>query len=146
MVNAVLLRMVQRGVANEGEQRAARLIGTGAPAPAVGHCPQDPTDQDPTERGKSLIADQAATRLTVRRPTATAPLQVTVGDEDEPLAYWRAAWAELPPALVDQLTTGVLTRLAADRQVTTVHSADAASAPVARAVAAGIGARYGGQP
>ncbi|WJK42135.1 hypothetical protein O7608_07035 [Solwaraspora sp. WMMA2056] len=141
MVNAVLLRMVQRGVANEGEQRAARLIGAGAPAPAVGHRPADPTDQ-----GEPPIADQAATRLTVRRPDAAAPLQVTVGDEGEPLAYWRAAWAELPPALVDQLTTGVLTRLAADRRVSAVHAADAASAPVARAVAAGIGARYGGQP
>ncbi|MFY1635759.1 hypothetical protein ACN27F_21205 [Solwaraspora sp. WMMB335] len=60
--------------------------------------------------------------------------------------YWRAAWVDLPPALVDQLTTGVLTRLAAGHGVTAVRAGDSDGARFARAVAAGIGARYGEHP
>ena len=137
MAVAALLRLVQRAVANEAEQRAARRIGVAAPGPAAG--PGNEAAVHPR------AADQELS-LTLRRPDPTQPIQVTIGDQPAPVTHWRAAWADLPAALADQLTTGVLTRLAASRGVTAVHAGDPASAPIARAVAAGTGARYGEQP
>lgn len=131
---AALLRMVQRGVANDAEQREVRQFGIAAPAPVA-----DPAGEDAANPEKEF-------RLTLHRPDPGRPIQVTIGDQPAPATHWRADWAALPAALTDQLTTGVLTRLAASHGVTAVHAGDPASAPIARAVAAGIGARYGEQP
>lgn len=147
---AALLRMVQRAVANETEQRAVRRLGTAAPAPAASRDEASAASSDEASAASSdevpaARGDDPEIRLTLRRPGPTAPYEVTIGDQPTPSSYWRAAWADLPGALTDQLTTGVLTRLAATRGVTAVRAADPASVPVARAVAAGIGARYGEQ-
>jgi hypothetical protein len=130
---AALLRMVQRAVANETEQRAVRRVGIAAPAPAA------------TGAEAAVAPGGAEIQLTLRRPGPTGPFEVTIGDQSTPSNYWRSTWADLPDALTDQLTTGVLTRLAASQGVTAVQAGDPASVPVARAVAAGIGARYGEQ-
>ncbi|MFV2017763.1 hypothetical protein [Micromonospora sp. LOL_023] len=126
--------MVQRGAANDAEQREVRELGIAAPVPVT-----DPAGEDPAHPEKEL-------RLTLRRPDPTRPVQVTIGDQPASVTDGQAGWAALSAALADQLTTGLLTRLAASRGVTAVHADDPASAPIARAVAAGIGARYGGQP
>ncbi|MFV2106007.1 MULTISPECIES: hypothetical protein [unclassified Micromonospora] len=132
-VTAALLRLVQRGAANETEQRRVRSVGVGAPAPVA----------DPPPAGRP---GGDAVRLTLHRPDPAAPIEATVTGRAAPLSYWRPAWAGLPSDLRDQLTASVLTRLAATGGVTEVRADDPASTSVARAVAAGTGARYGGQP
>ncbi|MDG4774532.1 hypothetical protein [Solwaraspora sp. WMMD792] len=146
-VTAALLRLVQRGAANETEQRRVRSVGVGAPAPAAD--PPSVTTDRPTPVADPPPAGRPAgdaVRLTLHRPDPAAPIEATVTGRAAPLSYWRPAWAELPPDLRDQLAASVLTRLAATGGVIEVRAGDPASTSVARAVAAGTGARYGGQP
>ncbi|ROO52083.1 hypothetical protein EDC02_6982 [Micromonospora sp. Llam0] len=149
-VTAALLRLVQRGAANETEQRRVRSVGVGAPAPAADPPPTTDRPVGPPAEPES-VADRStqaddAVRLTLHRPDPAAPIEATVTGRPGALPYWRPAWAGLPSDLRDQLTTSVLTRLAATGGVTEVRAGDPASTSVARAVAAGTGARYGGQP
>jgi len=146
LVEAALLALVRRGKATEVEQRQIRQTTATPPVPGTsGTAATSPR----TVPGGAGHGPGSGPFLVLRRPVATGPVCATLTGVEvgrDVRQVWRDAWSALPPSLADQLAVCALTRFARAWRVTGIQAGDAAAAGLARAIADGIDAFYGGGP